>query len=577
MKFSQLLSKYCQDLSCSNIELSKRTNIDPSLISRLKNGKRLTQVNKKVIKSISHALLEIANEKNIITFPKDVNLHLSKALKKQLNDVEDSELSFSKNFDVLLLQLNIKNNHIAKYLVVDPSYISRIRNNERIPFNLEEFINKVCKYLIKYYFDNESLVVLSELLDLDINNLTVDLFSLEISNYLKSNTNHQNKPIETFLKQVDKYQIQTLVKDQKILDEIENTFTIPKSRRYYDAEETKQSIIDFYTLVIKSDITSDIIVYNDFPLKIYWNDTMFIKKWLLLMQLAVEKGNNIYKIHYLDEPGAAIFDEINSWLPLYISGNVKPYYIDQVTHAVSRSLLLVASDICAVIGESTVDDNTIMTRLTKIPEEIKYYESKCKSFLEVAKPLAKIFFSKDEKEYEAYLHSRSNKEENYLRMINMPPNFTMTDSLFEKLLNNNQLSKNFIKEIKQIIQYRNNSIKIFLKDYQMLDVLSVLSEDEFKTNPRKMIIARSDNYEDIYYTYEDYLEHISASKLYAKENPNYKLIISNKISFENIEFYIKRKNCVVVEKINEPVVSIVFKNEKIVEAFEKEISLLIND
>lgn len=83
MKFSQLLSKYCQDLSCTNIELSKRSNLDPSLISRIKNGKKGTNIDKQSIETISNALIELANDKKIIDFPKDIKLHLENALKEE--------------------------------------------------------------------------------------------------------------------------------------------------------------------------------------------------------------------------------------------------------------------------------------------------------------------------------------------------------------------------------------------------------------------------------------------------------------------------------------------------------------
>lgn len=575
MKFSQLLSKYCQDLSCTNIELSKRSNLDPSLISRIKNGKKGTNIDKQSIETISNALIELANDKKIIDFPKDIKLHLENALKEEKKLRKEKQALFSNNFDLLLKELNVKNNHIANYLVVDPSYISRIRNNKRKPYIIDQFIDSVCKYLLKYYFNDEDLKIYRELLNYNKKILAPDLFTEKMKNWLINNNEIKKNSLDILLREIDKYQIKKIVKDKMFLGEVKSEFILPKNRRYYGVEETKQAILDFYALVINNDKTSDIIVYNDFPLNIYWDDTMFIKKWLLYMQIAIEKGNRIYKIHYLNESTSAIFDEINTWLPLFMSGMVKPYYLEKQTHTVSSSLLLVATNLVAIIGESTVDDNSIMTRLTKIEEEVKYYEAKSRSFLKIAKPLTQIFFKQDENEYEEYLESRSGKKKDYIRIINMPPNFTMTDKLFEKLIKENTLSESYLLYIKKRCQIRNGAIKLFLEDFQMLDILSILSEEEFNLKVRKMIVARSTNDEDIVYSYQDYLDHVNQTKDFSEKHPNYKLIVTNEFNYENLEFYIQKENCVVVEKTNYPIVSIVFENERIIEAFEKEILHII--
>lgn len=259
-----------------------------------------------------------------------------------------------------------------------------------------------------------------------------------------------------------------------------------------------------------------------------------------------------------------------------MSGHVKPYYLEKGVHTVSSSLLFVAKDLVAVVGESSASDNKIMTRLTKKQDEVNYYFEKGNAFLKVGKPLAKIYFKEDEEEYENHLQESSGRSFSYLRIINMPPNFTMTEKFLDSLLEKNNLDNEFKSFVKKRTQKRNDAIHTFLQNYEIFDVLSTLSEEEFKLQKRQIIIARGTLGKNIYYTYQDYLQHLALTKKYATDNPNYNVFFSNKFNYENLEFYIRRETAVVVEKTNDPIVTIIFENKKIIKAFEEDILHLIS-
>lgn len=576
MKFSELLSKYCDDLSCSNIELSRKANLNPSLISRLKRGMLGYNVADDVVSKISDALLEISSEKTLDKIPEDIYQHLIKALIKQKEKTLKQEQTYANNFDFLILQLKIKNNHLARFFAVDPSYISRIRKNERKPYNSDDFVQKFSRYLLKFYFQEKDITLYSKVFEIEKNLITEETFLNHLGEWLISSKDYKKNAIENFLKSVDNYEIKELVNKEALLNEVENSFLIPKAKRYYGVEETKQATLDFYISVLKSSVPRDIIIYNDFPLDVYWADRTFIKKWLFYMQLAIEKGNRIYKIHYLNETLETVLEEIKVWLPFYMSGHVKPYYLEKGVHTVSSSLLFVAKDLVAVVGESSASDNKIMTRLTKKQDEVNYYFEKGNAFLKVGKPLAKIYFKEDEEEYENHLQESSGRPFSYLRIINMPPNFTMTEKFLDSLLEKNNLDNEFKSFVKKRTQKRNDAIHTFLQNYEIFDVLSTLSEEEFKLQKRQIIIARGTLGKNIYYTYQDYLQHLALTKKYATDNPNYNVFFSNKFNYENLEFYIRRETAVVVEKTNDPIVTIIFENKKIIKAFEEEILHLIS-
>lgn len=157
MNFSELLIDYCEKVGCSNVELSKASGIDASLISRLKKGSRTITAESETLVKICKGLLFLAKEKSVANFPKDIyekfNHVLLENSKKELEQIT----IFSQNLNYIIEQLNISNAHLAKFLSVDPSLISRIRTGKRKPADMDEMISSFSDYLKKYYFSENHL------------------------------------------------------------------------------------------------------------------------------------------------------------------------------------------------------------------------------------------------------------------------------------------------------------------------------------------------------------------------------------------------------------------------------------
>lgn len=577
MSFLELLKQFCSELSCSNKELSKKASISPSYLSRLKRGEIGCNVDKEKLKSICDALLALDGEKRLKVIPANIHFILEEALEKEIIARQKSLALISKNIDFLLTELGIKNNHIARHINLDPSFLSRIRNNKRRPFNLSVFIQLVSDYLIKFYFYEVNIKLYSEIFNIDIDLINKKDFHEQLLNWLVNDDVYHRNYITPLFDIIVNYKKPEIFSTEAIYNELESKFIISTKKTYYNAEETKQAIIDFYYSIIISPLVTNIYIYNDFPLNIYFTDKEFVNKWMLYMDLAIKKGNFIYKTQCLKDSSLAMIEEIKFWLPFYMSGYVKPFVINKDINNIPNSLLLVAENIVAVSGESTIDKNVILTTLTKVKEELLFFEKKIKSFINIAKPLITIFKEDEEKKYEDYLLKTSALKRDYIRIINMPPNFAMSNEFLEKLLFNNNASEDLIKHIDKRSKLRNNALSLYLKDNKMIDILKELSEEEFALRPRKMRIKRYYNNENIIYSYQDYLEHIALTKKYSESNPNYQLIFSNKFNYEDLEYYIKKDESLVIEKTSDPQCAIIFENEKIIKAFEEEVLLAINN
>ena len=93
-------------------------------------------------------------------------------------------------------------------------------------------------------------------------------------------------------------------------------------------------------------------------------------------------------------------------------------------------------------------------------------------------------------------------------------------------------------------------------------------KEDFEKAPLSLFLADSFYDKKIYYTYEDYLEHINLTKKYEKENKNYKLSINNNNTFKNIQILVCEKNWVMISKANSPSIHFVIHHPKLRNAIE---------
>ena len=70
----------------------------------------------------------------------------------------------------------------------------------------------------------------------------------------------------------------------------------------------------------------EILLYSDEKMDWMTKDRTFFLKWASLMNECVKQGTRIRIIHNIGRSLDEMIDAINSWLPLYMSGMVEPYY-----------------------------------------------------------------------------------------------------------------------------------------------------------------------------------------------------------------------------------------------------------
>ena len=557
MKFSDLLNKYLEEFNCSSKKLSELTNISPSVISRYRSSQRTPEANSIQVETIINVLFELSNKKYQ---KEDIKNSIINSLKKDNFNYEN----FSKNLNDLINLLKINLKDMSKYTLYDSSHISRIRYGKTKPSEPIEFSKKTINYIINKYNSEEDIKKLSNLLgkDLNINNLNEHLL-----NFLTDSKNKPDDKIEKFLTNLDNFNLNDYIKAIKF-DELKIPnipFYITKTKSYYGIEEMKKGELDFFkgTVLTKN---NNVFMCSDMPMEDMAKDVEFGKKWMFGIACMLKKGLHLDIIHNLDRPFNEMMLGLESWIPIYMTGQITPYYFKDIKTNIYQNLTY-TSQTLALAGESINGyHNKGKYYLTNNKKEVEYYQEKAKNLLKKASPLMEIYKEENVDSYNNFLNNYYEIYAPRTRFLSSLPLFTISNTLLTSILKRNNINED---DINKILDYKINltlNYNNILNKTSLYDNIPSLTKKEFENNKPNLLLSDIFYNKKITYTYEEYICHLKETEDFSKKHSNYKLNKLSFLTFKNITVTILGKELVIISKEENPTIHFIIRHPKLVNA-----------
>ena len=552
MEFNDILNKYIGLIKCTSKELAQKSNLSESIISRYRNASRIPNI--ETLKVLSSTLSELSNNK-----------YKKKDIFNEFNNVlNNSELNFDiikNNLNILIDTFNISAKELSNYLNYDASYLSKIKTGNRIPSNKHEFINSLSNFIYKKYNNDKNYSTLKKLLN---NDITID----NIKEWILTNKIDEEKETNHFLKVLDTFDLNDYIKSIKF-DELKIPnipFYIIKTKTYYGIEEMKKGELDFFKGTVLSKNHGDIFMCSDMPMEDMAKDLEFGKKWMFGIALSLKKGLHLNIIHNLDRPYNEMMLGLISWIPIYMTGQVSPYYFKDLKNTIYYHLNYVSSS-CALTGECIKNNhNKGKYYLTNNKKELEYYKEKARLLLNKSNSLMDIYKEENINDYNTFLNKDNNIKKDRKRILSSLPLFTINDTLLIKILKRNNINE---EDINKILEYKNiefNNIKNILKTNTITDTIYNLNNDDFKKENIYLSLENIFYNKHIKYTYEEYINHYNDTINYSKNNKNYKIINNNNRTFKNINVTSVLNNYVIISKGNNPIIHFVIRHPKLIDA-----------
>lgn len=567
MNFKEVLNKYLKELNCSQKMLSESSGLSETVISRYKSGERTPVKNSEQLTKLTTAIFNISKTMSKKQYTLD---KIENDFNKVLQNDNFDYTTLSNNLNILITSLKISINEMSKYIVFDSSHISRIRYGKAKPSNPIEFSNKICTYIFNRYNNPDDINNLMTIIGCKKNDLSNNNFYNTLFTWLTSESIKVKNQINDFLYDLDSFNLNDYIKAIKF-DELKVPsipFYKAKSRHYYGIEEMKEGELNFFKATVLSKSKEDIFMCSHMPMEDMAEDVSFGKKWMFAIAMCLKKGHHLNIIHNLDRPFNEMMLGLESWIPIYMTGQISPYYLKDSKNSVYNHLDYVSGNV-ALTGECIKGyHNKGMYYLTTNKNEIKYYKEKSELILKRAKPLMQIYRENNIKEYELFLKNDEEIPCDRTRYLSSLPLFTISDKLLNKILKRNKFSKT---DIDKIIKYKKEELKYMnniLKRNKVNDYIYIIEENEFKNDPPSLSLNNLFIDKKIKYTYNEYIEHLRQTKEWSKQEKNYELNYVNDKTFKNITITFIKNHYVIISKSSNPTIHFVIEHPKLVEAIE---------
>ncbi len=556
MKFNEVLNKYLNLIGCTSKDLAKNANLSESIISRYKNSNRIPS--EENLNKISKSLESLSNQE-----------YKSSDILKEFHDTSNiSTIDFNNvrnNLNIIIDELKINVSELAKSLNFDPSYLSRIRSGNRIPSNKDEFLDAISSYILKKYNNEQSQNIIANL----IGTTPQEINSYNFKKWLSLNTCKEDNKIENFLQKLDEFNLDDYIKAIKF-DKLKIP-TIPfykaKSKNYYGLEEMKQGELDFFKATVLAKAKDDIFMCSDMPMEDMAKDLEFGKKWMFGIAASLKKGLHLNIIHNLDRPFNEMMLGLESWVPIYMTGQISPYYFKDNNTTIYRHLNYV-SKVAALTGECIKGNHSQgKYYLTTNQKEINYYQTKADLLLKKANSLMDIYRENDIDKFKIFLDKKYTCPGNRTRIIATLPLFTIKDEDLEVILTRNNINQ---EDKEKILNYKKEEEKVIttlLKENLISDTIYKFTKEEFEKD-KVFLSLENIFYNKLTYTYDEYLKHYNATINFSKHNQNYKINKTNRQVFKNISITIFEDDYVIVTKSSNPVIHFVINHPKLVVAIK---------
>ncbi len=393
MKFNESLNNYILQLNCSAKELAEASGLSQAVISRYKSGQRTPTTEN--VEKLAKGIATLAVKKGITL----TEAQIISQLQGSLIGSDICSENMVKNLNTIMTALDINASELARAINYDASYLSRIRSGQRNISEPLEFASKAAFYISKNYTNTEQREIIRELAG------NGEDTKLLIENWLCNNKEETPNYISNFLEKMNDFNLDEYIEAIHFNDIRVPTLPInfQTSKNYFGIEGMRRGELNFMRSSILSKSKEDIFMHNEMPMADMAEDIEFNKKWMMSIAMLLKKGVHLNIIHNLDRPWNELMLGLEAWIPIYMTGQVSPYYIKSTEKGIFRHINY-TSGTAALSGECVDGKHTEgKYYLTKVREEVAYYQNQAKNILKKATPLMEIYTQEKEKQFYTFL------------------------------------------------------------------------------------------------------------------------------------------------------------------------------
>ncbi len=568
MEFKEQLRLYMQQLDCTAGQLAETSGLSQATLSRYRSGERVPDLGSENLQRLCAGIAELSGQKPGKRLTAEQILQTFMECPQIM--ATDTERMRS-NLNLLLNSLQVNVSRLCRAIHYDPSAVFRIRNGQRQPSNPLKFSADVAAYIAREYAEPASQDTLAALLGCEMEKLQEETARCErIKSWLLEGQQEEKSQIADFLEKLDSFDLNEYIKaihfDTLKVPDV--PFQLPTARSYQGLQEMMNSELDFLKATVLAKNMNPVVMYSDMPMEAMAKDEAFAKKWMFGMAMMLKKGLKLRIIHNVDRPFHEMMLGLESFIPMYMTGQIEPYYLKKNQGNVFLHLLRVSGG-AALSGEAIAGAHEEgRYYLTKKKEEIGYYRKRAEALLKNAHPLMQMYRRENQVEWTAFLQGEAKGMEKRRYMLWVPPVYTLREDTLQVLLQRQKISEKDSQRMCTYARQERERIEEILQEAVIEVDFPEIPREEFVRYPVALSLAGMFFEQDILYTYEEYRRHLEETKAFAAAHERYVVKKTTQATFRNLQIGIHEGRCVVVTKEKSPAIHFVIYHPKMREAIE---------
>ena len=566
MRFCDRLNEYIETLDCTAKELSELSGISAATVSRYRSGERLPDAESGAFSSIVNALTAIAENKKIALGAEEIRSQLLACDGLVSADKEQLRL----NFNTLISVLDINISKLCRSTNYDSSTIFRFRNGSRRPADPEQFAEAVASFVAREINSPTDLAVLTELIGEETDDCSARYEKIKEWLLCGKSGDTEGGGISGFLAKLDEFDLNEYIKaihfDEMKVPQL--PFQLPTSKYYYGLHEMMESELDFLKATVFSKSKDDVTLYSDMPMTEMAKDPDFPKKWMYGMALMLKKGLHLNNIHNIDRSFEEMMLGLESWIPMYMTGQISPYYLKKTQSGAFNHFLRV-SGAAALSGEAIAGcHDRGRYYLSKTKDDIAYYKKRAEDLLKNAASLMEIYREDSARGLRAFLLADAESSGKRRNILSVPPLYTAGADFLEKLFENHKIQAEDKNKILDFARSQREIAEKILENGGITDEIPIISREEFERHPAILPLSGMFYGKDICLTYDEYSEHIRQTERFMQIHENYIAEFTKANAFRNLQILIHEGQWAMISKGNAPAIHFVIHHPKLRSAIE---------
>lgn len=577
-RFHEQLNEYLEELDCTAKELGEVSGVSAATLSRYRSGSRIPDAGTEAFNSICEAIGRIAGQRGIETLTEE---KVRESFLRCLDMTAVDKEQLRTNFNLLATALNMNMARLCQQINYDSSTVFRFRNGSRQPAEPEKFAEAVAKYVAENYTEAAEREKLARILQCDACEFVEQEHSADrIKRWLLEPGKEKESGVTHFLEQLDQFDLNEYIKaihfdEWKVPPAI--PFRLSTSKSYTGLKNMMEAELDFLKDTVLSKSMDPVIMYSDMPMEEMAKDPEFPKKWMFGMAIMLKKGLHLHQIHNLDRSFEEMMLGLESWIPMYMTGQISPYYLKAGQDQVFLHFLKVSGSV-ALTGEAIRGYHSEgKYYLARSKDEVAYYRKRAGELLNCASPLMEIYREENAGVFEVFLRSDAETAGERRNILSAPPIWILDREWLEAFLLRRKVSG---EQVKKILNYADTLRQLnehILQRNRITDEITLPEQEEFAQYPVKLSLSGMFCETDISYTWEEYQEHLEQMRMYEQAHENYILKETKAQTFRNLQIQIHEGKWAMVSKGKAPAIHFVIYHSRLREAIEQFVPPVVED